>query len=58
MSKNNKRVVPYSHVDDAEKMIKDLKETLSNLRKFSVDLQKVSKLLKQDRQKAFKINED
>lgn len=57
MSKNNKRVVPYSHVDDAEKLLEELKETLSNLRKFSADLDKVNKLLKQDRQKAFTINE-
>lgn len=58
MAKNNKIEVPYSHQRDAEKMIKQLKEILSNLELFQGSVDKLQQELNKPTEKMFKINED
>lgn len=58
MAKNNKIEVPLSHQRDAEKMIKQLKEILSNLELFQGSVDKLQQELNKPTEKMFKINED
>ena len=58
MAKNNKIEVPLSHQRDAEKMILQLKEILSNLELFEGSINKLQKELNKPTEKMFKINED
>lgn len=53
MARNNKIAVPQSHVDDAEKLIEEMKKTLSNLK----DLRRDIRELTTTKEKSFKINE-
>lgn len=58
MAKNNKIEVPLSHERDAEKMIKQLKEILSNLELFQGSVDKLQQELNKPTEKMFKINEN
>ena len=58
MAKNNKIEVPLSHQRDADKMMKQLKEILSNLQMFEGSINKLQEELNKPTEKMFKINED
>jgi len=58
MAKNNKIEVPLSHQRDAEKMLEQLREVLSNLELFQGSVDKLQQELNKPNEKMFKINEN
>ena len=58
MAKNNKIDVPLSHTRDAERMIKQLQEILSNLELVQGSMNKLQEHINKPTEKMFKINEN